>query len=874
MEGIHRVRASQRVCRISVLSAAFLPRFFALLAAGIFRPSIGFFVVESGTGMGFGGRAFPPVDVFLSGADAAEDRALRAELEAHLTSLADQGLLRLWHRDKVGAGEERRRTIDEHIESARFILLLVSARYLASDEGRVEVTRAMSRRGPAVIVPVLLSPVDWEGTPFSAMQPLPSRVPVTQWPSRDEAWSEVARNLRTLLEARTSRPPPPSSGPVSSRRAVNPTYADRMTRALSERLEEAFDRKARLEEVGQDTEAVALEILDLKRQLRAAGHLKAGDVLGNGRYLLMKQLGKGGYATVWRARDKLLNIDVAIKVLRPDFAADPIRRQRFVRGARVMGKMRHESIVRVLDVPPNDIGWHYYVMELLTGGDLRETVLSRRMGHEQLLSLVLRIGGALTEVHAARWVHRDVKPTNIVLTDGGVPKLTDFDLVGGPDTTGGTTGPLGSPVYAAPELITRPQEVTARADVYSLGMTTLFALHGEDWPDDILLRNSAQKLIQRIRCSDQVKDVLARAVDLDADRRFRDAAAYCDALSGAIGAPISSPAPASIPAPVSDSFFPEWTDPQGVAPVMPIDGYPVPGEAIDIKGIRTERITIEAPPLRDMPLLKISDAFLVTVQSPGGSSAGGKLTLVENPTRIGRDLSGKGGGIVLSHGSVSRVHARIELRGFSLFLIDEGSTNGTFVTTRARFSDKDKVFGVTMLQYGDFISIGREYSFQLELRQHVGGAAHLQEFERLKTDAPTGLLSRRYLDWCLEREALRAQQQRQSLAFVVLRILKRPDHTPALIDGLLSDLAKVIEQERTAGLVGRFGQRSLGVLIKGTAEEASALGYAVRQKAPASMSVRFGAAEILAGDKDPAGALRTRVVSKIDLPPGEGGSDM
>lgn len=822
---------------------------------------------EQGGGVGLGGMAWQPLEVFLSCAEEAEDKAMRAELEAHLTPLADQGLLRLWHRDKVGAGEARGRAIDEHLESARFILLLVSARYLASDEGRHEAAKALARRGPgaAVIVPVLLSPVDWEGTAFGAIQPLPSRVPVTLWPSRDGAWSEVTRGLRTLIEKKRSSLPPPPSSP----RAFSPIFVDRVTRALSERLEEAFDRKARLEEIGQDTDAVALEILDLKRQLRAAGHLKAGDVLGNGRYLLMRQLGKGGYATVWRARDKGLGLDVAVKVLRPDFAADPIRRQRFLRGARVLGKLRHESIVRVLDIPPNDIGWHYYVMELLTGGDLREIVLSRRMGPDDLLSLILRVGGALTEVHEARWVHRDVKPTNIVLTEAGVPKLTDFDLVGGPDTTGGTTGPLGSPVYAAPEMITRPQEVDARADVYSLGMTTLFALHGEDWPDDILLRNSAQKLISRIRCSDQVKEVLARAVELDADRRFRDAAAYCEALAGAIGAEVSVPS-----APMSDSFLHDLTDPQRAPFVLPIENHPVVAGPMDIKGIRTERITIEAPPLRDMPLLKISDAFLVTIQSPGGSSAGGKLTLNENPTRIGRDLPKEGSGIVLSHSSVSRAHARIELRGFSLFLIDDSSTNGTFVTPRARWTDKDRVFCVTVLQYGDFISIGREYTFQLELRQHVGGAKHLQDFERLKRDAPTGLPSRRYLDWCLEREALKSQQQRHRLAFVVLRLLKRAGQAAVIIDEQLADLAKLVEEQRTAGLVGRFGPRSIGVLMKGTtAEEASALGYEVRRRAPSTMSVRFGAAEIMAGDKDPAEALRSRVIANIDLPPGEDGSD-
>lgn len=833
-------------------------------------------MVEHGNFSGFGAPPGAPVEVFLSCSGASDDTILRGELAMHLAPLEAQGFVRVWHHDKLWGGDDTRRAAAERLDAARFVLLLVSARFLASNNCKLEVERAMARRGPSapVIVPVLLSSAVWESAPFGHLEPLPSRVPVTMWSSRDEAWSAVVRGLRALLERhdlRSSWLPPPSSDPNSSLRSFlpKPAYADDWARALSEQLQQAHRRKERLKRAGQSTDGVTQEILDLKRKFRAAGQLKEGDVLGHdGRYLLMSKLGRGGFGLIWRARDEVSGDDVAVKVLRPDLAAEPIRLERFLRGARVMAELRHPSIVRVLDMPPDDNGWYYYAMELLKGGDLREAVLAKRLTQDQVFSIILSVGTALAEVHAARWVHRDVKPSNIVLTEDNIPKLTDFDLVGGPDTTGATTRAIGSPIFQAPELITRPHETDARTDVYSLGMTALFSLYGDDWPDDILLREHAPMLIERLQCSDAVKEVLLRAVDFHIDRRFDDVASFRDALERAVRGASEGPEI------TLDSIW--ETAGEGSAVISspnPSDSSPGP---IDPSKAKTGQYFVAPPRDSHTPLLRITDAYLLMTDGPPGAAIGARIMLRRNPTSIGREPSGDGGGIVLPHANISRAHARIELRGFSLVVIDEGSTNGTFVSARKTPDDKRKVVGAALLNHGAILTFSKEFAFKVLLMPHVGGEPHMQEFERLKVDASTGLASRRYLFSCLERAALNAHQEKERLSFLVLQLLKRPGDAGPPVDGLLTELARIVERQGIDGMIGRYDGRSIGVILKGkTADEAKALAEEVRGwHAPPSMIIRYGAADLLIDDRDPAAELRSRVLRALDIPHGEEGDDL
>jgi serine/threonine protein kinase len=265
------------------------------------------------------------------------------------------------------------------------------------------------------------------------------------------------------------------------------TEREARARVLEGQLEEARERKQRLEKLGVSTDDVDREILNLRRALRAGGQLHAGDALGNGRYTLVRRLGKGGFAIVWEAHDTVRDERVAIKVLHPELARDTSRLERFFRGAREMAELTHEAVVRVLEQHGEDDGWHYFVMEFMPGGDLRQAVLDKRVGARDALAIVLQVGSSLGAAHAKGLIHRDVKPANVLLDLSGQSKLTDFDLVAAADTTGGTrTGAMGTFLYAAPEILDRPQDADVRADVFGLGMTAVFGLYGRDLPATVM----------------------------------------------------------------------------------------------------------------------------------------------------------------------------------------------------------------------------------------------------------------------------------------------------------------------------------------------------------------------------------------------------
>src|SRR5262249_2576685 len=129
-----------------------------------------------------------------------------------------------------------------------------------------------------------------------------------------------------------------SSAPIV---VLVPAYENAEVRAIAEQIERARLRREALARAGQSTEHIDREILQLRRHLREGGVLRAGDTLSEGRYLLLRPLGHGGFASVWAAIDHGLGVQVAIKVLHPSLAREPSRRERFFRGARVMGSLRH-----------------------------------------------------------------------------------------------------------------------------------------------------------------------------------------------------------------------------------------------------------------------------------------------------------------------------------------------------------------------------------------------------------------------------------------------------------------------------------------------------------------------------------------------------
>jgi serine/threonine protein kinase len=221
-------------------------------------------------------------------------------------------------------------------------------------------------------------------------------------------------------------------------------------------------------------------------------------------------LGTGGFASVWKAYDRVNRSLVAVKILHGQYASDASRRERFFRGARKMHDLRHVGIMPVVQPYGDDSGWFYFVMELAEAGDFHDAVLQHRVDATTALRLISAAADGLHHAHEKGMVHRDVTPSNILLRADGSAVMSDFDLVRAFDTTGGTrTGAMGKYVYAAPELMTRPQDVDRRADVYGLGMTTVFAIYGQDLANDVV-RNGPE-FIRNLDCIMPLQNILAKA---------------------------------------------------------------------------------------------------------------------------------------------------------------------------------------------------------------------------------------------------------------------------------------------------------------------------------------------------------------------------
>lgn len=300
---------------------------------------------------------------------------------------------------------------------------------------------------------------------------------------------------------------------------------------LAENLQELISRRDTLREIGEGTSDEDMQILSLRRELRVGGILHRGDSLGE-KYALREELGTGGFATVWRAETLNNNVDVAIKVLHAQSAKNPIKRDRFFRGARVMQQLDHDGVVNVLDAECHDDGFYYFVMEYISGGNLYEAVLEKRIEPSDGIAVTCQILDALSysHEHSRRFVHRDVKPQNVLVRSGNQVLLTDFDLVAATDTTGGTqTGMLGTVHYAAPEQWHRPQEADQRADIYSSALTGMFVLAGKELSGFDVIR-APKVVVDSLPIVDGLKDVFLRAIEFDPSSRFQTAAEFRDAL--------------------------------------------------------------------------------------------------------------------------------------------------------------------------------------------------------------------------------------------------------------------------------------------------------------------------------------------------------
>jgi serine/threonine-protein kinase len=276
------------------------------------------------------------------------------------------------------------------------------------------------------------------------------------------------------------------------------------------------------------------------------------------KYELLEVLGHGGMATVYRARDRRLGRDVAVKVIHRHLRDNVEIAARFVREARAVAKLHHPNIVEVFDVSELEETERYLVVELVEGSSLRRFLAEYgKMPAEVAAALAIELADALEHAHQNGVIHRDIKPENVLITtcvrsgapgslarslhNGSRVKITDFGIAKVLDAQGVTsTGQvLGSPSHMAPEQI-EGTEVTVRADVFGLGvllyecMTGHLPFEGQN-PAQVLRKVIEGRFVPAERMLPTVGielgHVVDRALSHDASERYESAAAFASALS-------------------------------------------------------------------------------------------------------------------------------------------------------------------------------------------------------------------------------------------------------------------------------------------------------------------------------------------------------
>ncbi len=260
-----------------------------------------------------------------------------------------------------------------------------------------------------------------------------------------------------------------------------------------------------------------------------------------GRYVLQGELGRGGMGVVYRAHDPSLDRPVAVKVLTLGPSARPDDAERFVREARLAGKLRHPGIVSPIDVGQQDNAL-YIVMPLVAGRTL-SAFLKDEADLRRRVEVVRDVARALHHAHESRIVHRDVKPSNVMIDDEGHTLLMDFGLARDDDasrqiTTTGQT--IGTPAFMAPEQVDATlAELGPGVDVYGLGVVLFLALTGRIPFDD----PSTATVFKRILLDDPpdptevapevpppLGAVALRCLEKDPPDRYPSAAALADDL--------------------------------------------------------------------------------------------------------------------------------------------------------------------------------------------------------------------------------------------------------------------------------------------------------------------------------------------------------
>ena len=272
-----------------------------------------------------------------------------------------------------------------------------------------------------------------------------------------------------------------------------------------------------------------------------------GRLLGN-RYELIEPIGNGGMAKVFKAKDQILNRYVAVKILRDEFTTDQEFIKRFEAEAQSAASITHPNIVSVYDVG-NEGNLYYIVMELIQGKTLKEIIIEEgsALPWKWSINIAIQIASALEVAHKNKIVHRDIKPHNIIITEDGIAKVTDFGIAKAVSnstiTAFGTT--IGSVHYFSPEHA-RGGFTDSKSDLYSLGVVMYEMLTGRvpfdaDTPVSVALKHMQEEPTPPIELNEKiptaVNEIILKAMRKDTNLRYQSATEMLRDLNAALKNP-------------------------------------------------------------------------------------------------------------------------------------------------------------------------------------------------------------------------------------------------------------------------------------------------------------------------------------------------